>query len=69
MTDKIIDGKKCAEKLKYNLKQEIDKFKTKPGLVDIQIGNNEASNIYIKSKKKQARKQIRKKKKQNLAIG
>lgn len=54
MQDKIIDGKKCAEELKNNLKKEINAFKTKPGLVDIQIGDNEASNIYIKSKKRQA---------------
>lgn len=54
MNEKIIDGKLCAQHLKENLKKEIETFKTKPGLVDIQIGNNEASNIYINSKKKQA---------------
>lgn len=54
MQDKIIDGRECSKKLKEELKKEILKFNNKPGLVDIQIGNDEASNIYIASKKREA---------------
>ena len=54
MNNKIIDGKYCAQQLKEDLKKQIDNLKRKPGLVDIQIGDDEASNIYINTKKKQA---------------
>ena len=54
MQEKIINGKECYRILRNKLKDEIEKFETKPGLVDIQIGNDEASNIYIASKKKAA---------------
>ena len=54
MQEKIINGKECSTILRNELKKEIEKFETKPGLVDIQIGNDEASNIYIASKKKAA---------------
>lgn len=54
MQEKIINGKECSTILRNKLKDEIEKFETKPGLVDIQIGNDEASNIYIASKKKAA---------------
>lgn len=54
MQDKIIDGKECSKRLKEKLRKEIKSFNTKPHLVDIQIGNDEASNIYINSKKNAA---------------
>ncbi len=46
----ILDGKKLKEEIIYNLKEEINKFNEKPTLCVIQIGNDEASNIYIKQK-------------------
>ena len=50
----IIDGKKCSENLREKLKQKVLTFKTKPKIVDIQIGDNAASDIYIKNKEKAA---------------
>lgn len=49
--NKIIDGKECSKLLREKLKKEIDGFDKKPELVDIQIGNDEASSIYIHNKK------------------
>ena len=46
----IIDGKLVSTELKNTLKKQIETYKIKPKLVVIQIGNNEASNVYIKQK-------------------
>lgn len=50
----ILDGKKLREKILANLKQKIDKFQTKPSLAVILVGNNPASQIYVKNKQKVA---------------
>ena len=54
----ILDGKKVAQKLKDQLKVEIDKIKLKfkrvPGLAVIQVGNVAASSVYVKAKTKAA---------------
>ena len=47
----IMDGRKIKENILNNLKIEIDKLKLKPSLTVIQVGNDEASNIYVKQKK------------------
>lgn len=52
--NKIIDGKKISLEIKEELKQEVKTFKTKPGLVVIQVGDDSASNVYVKSKQKSA---------------
>ena len=52
--NKIIDGKMISNQLKNELKLEIDKLDRKPCVVDIQIGENDASNIYIRNKKREA---------------
>ncbi len=54
MNEKIIDGKHCSKQIRENLKKEISKLPSIPELVDIQIGNDEASTIYINNKKKAA---------------
>ena len=41
-----------VEKRKEEFKEEVSKFKEKPSLTVIQIGNDKASSSYIKSKKK-----------------
>ena len=55
----ILDGKKVAQKLKEQLKVEIDKIKLKfkrvPGLAVIQVGNVAASSVYVKAKTKAAK--------------
>lgn len=52
----IIDGKKLAKQIREEVKEKLqdEKFKSipKPRLVVIQVGDNSASNIYIKNKKK-----------------
>ena len=57
--NKIIDGKKIAQRLKNTLKIEIenikDKFKLVPGLAVIQVGNVAASSVYVKAKTKAAK--------------
>lgn len=50
----IIDGKKISNELKLELKKIVDKLDIKPLLAVIQIGNDEASNVYIKNKEKDA---------------
>ena len=50
MTSNLIDGKKLAEKVRKNLKKEIDGFKKKPELVVILVGENPSSQIYVRNK-------------------
>ena len=47
---KIIDGKLVSSIIKENLKKEISSLDEKLTLVVIQVGNNEASNIYVNKK-------------------
>ena len=55
---KIIDGKLIADKLKYDLKNEIIQLKQKynkvPGLAVVQVGNVAASSVYVNAKTKSA---------------
>jgi 5,10-methylene-tetrahydrofolate dehydrogenase/Methenyl tetrahydrofolate cyclohydrolase len=56
---KIIDGKKIAQNLRDNLKEEISSLKKKynkvPGLAVVQVGNVAASSVYVKAKTKSAK--------------
>lgn len=54
MTAKIIDGKKTAQKIRDELKLEIQNLKIKPELRVVLVGNNPASQIYVKNKEKYA---------------
>ena len=49
---KIIDGKKIRDEILDDLKRQVKQYMIKPCLAVIQIGDNEASNTYIKSKEK-----------------
>jgi len=55
MTGQIIDGKKIAGELKASLRQTIDdalsKNLRKPGLAVILVGNDPASEIYVRNKR------------------
>ncbi len=51
---KIIDGKKISLKIKDELKMEVEKFKVKPKLVVISVGDNPASKVYVGQKEKAA---------------
>lgn len=46
----ILDGKKIKNQILDELKEEVNNLTKKPKLVVIQVGNNEASNVYIKQK-------------------
>ena len=46
----ILDGKKIKNLILDEVKAEVTKFDVKPMLVVIQVGNADASNIYIKQK-------------------
>ena len=48
----MIDCKKIANEIKQELKQEVDKLSSKPRLAIIQVGDNEASNRYVRGKRK-----------------
>lgn len=50
----LLNGKELSSTIKHELKEEIKHYMIKPGLAVIQIGNNEASNIYVKQKETQA---------------
>lgn len=50
MTATLIDGKKTADKLKAEVKQKIQKTGLKPKLSLILVGNDPASQVYVKKK-------------------
>ncbi len=50
----LLDGKKIKNEILSELKEEVSKLDKKPNFVVIQVGNDEASNIYIKQKAKMA---------------
>jgi len=56
MTAKIISGKKIAEEMRAEMKKEIEKLKSKhnlvPGLAVVLVGENPASVVYVRNKKK-----------------
>lgn len=50
---KLIDGKKTAEKIQLEIAAQIEQYEgIKPGLAFILIGDNPASQTYVKAKKK-----------------
>ncbi|MDO8602640.1 MAG: bifunctional 5,10-methylenetetrahydrofolate dehydrogenase/5,10-methenyltetrahydrofolate cyclohydrolase [Candidatus Omnitrophota bacterium] len=59
MPAKLLEGKSVALKIKENIRAEIETLKSKygfgPKLVSVQVGENSASEIYIKSQEKTAR--------------
>ncbi len=54
MSAKLLEGKIIAGKIKEDLKREIAGFREKPKLVSIEVGENAASAVYIKSQKRNA---------------
>ena len=47
----IMDGLMISNKIKDELKEKIEKINIKPSLTVVQVGDNSASNLYIKNKK------------------
>ena len=55
----ILDGKKLSEKIKENLKKEVEELKAKgitPGLAVILVGDDPASQTYVKMKRNACQK-------------
>lgn len=50
----VLDGKSIKKEILEELKNEVSNLDEKPNFVVIQVGNNEASNVYIKQKAKMA---------------
>lgn len=48
----ILDGKKIKTEILDSLQEKVSLLNVKPKLVVIQVGNDEASNVYIKQKQK-----------------
>lgn len=47
----VLDGKSVKKIILDEIKEEVNNLSVKPKLVVVQVGNNEASNVYIKQKK------------------
>jgi len=52
----LIDGKALAEEILLDLKNKVSQLDRKPGLAVILIGNDSASLVYVKNKKRAAEK-------------
>lgn len=56
MTAKIISGKQIAEEMRAEMKKEIEELKSKhnlvPGLAVVLVGEDPASQVYVRNKKK-----------------
>ena len=50
----LLDGKKIKNEILDELRNEVNNLQEKPALAVIQVGDNEASNVYIKQKEKMA---------------
>lgn len=56
MTAQLINGKELAQNIQNNLKQKIATFSNAPQLAIIMVGNDSASDIYVRNKQKSADK-------------
>lgn len=56
MSAKLINGKKIADQILFEVKKEIDKLNQKPGLAAILVGDNSASQLYLRLKKEACEK-------------
>ena len=54
MMRKIIDGKKISNESKEELKKKVSNLEIKPGLTVISVGDDAASEVYVKQKRKAA---------------
>lgn len=56
MTARLIDGKRIAETLRAEVKAQVDRLlangRRAPGLAVIMVGNNPASEVYVRNKRK-----------------
>jgi len=52
--EKLLEGKPLADKIKEDIKQQVNALKNKPVLASIQVGDNSGAESYAKSQKKTA---------------
>lgn len=50
----ILDGKKISQKIQEELKEKVSSLKTKPCLAVILVGDDKASQVYVRNKEKAA---------------
>ena len=55
MTARLIDGKAVADAIEKEVSAAIDDLGFRPGLVAVRVGNDPASEIYVRNKAKKAR--------------
>ena len=55
VTARIIDGKTVAQQIEQEVAQSISRIGYRPGLVAVRVGNDPASEIYVRNKAKKAR--------------
>lgn len=55
MTAQLIDGKAVARQVEQDVASAISRLGFRPGLVAVRVGNDPASEIYVKNKAKKAR--------------
>ena len=53
MSARIIDGKALAEQIRIRVAEEARKLGLKPGLAAVLVGENPASQVYVRNKVKQ----------------
>jgi methylenetetrahydrofolate dehydrogenase (NADP+)/methenyltetrahydrofolate cyclohydrolase len=51
----IIDGKVVAQQIEAEVREAIDRLGISPGLVAVRVGNDPASEVYVRNKAKKAR--------------
>ena len=55
MPANIIDGKRVASSVEAEIRAELEKIPYRPGLVAVRVGNDPASEVYVRNKAKKAR--------------
>jgi methylenetetrahydrofolate dehydrogenase (NADP+)/methenyltetrahydrofolate cyclohydrolase len=55
MTARIIDGKVVAASVESEIRQILETLRYRPGLVAVRVGNDPASEVYVRNKAKKAR--------------
>lgn len=55
MTAQLIDGKKVAAEIEREVARAIAQLGVRPGLVAVRVGNDPASEVYVRSKARKAR--------------
>ena len=50
----VLDGKSLALKIRQELKQKVEEQEVKPGLVVLLVGEDPASQIYVRNKERAA---------------